>query len=443
VTNGSWTTATLSVPRAGLAATSSGNLVFFAGGSSGDLVEEKSFFNEVDIYNMSNGIWSTATLSQGRESFAATSVGSLVMFGGGYCPSNCAGPYYPNVVDIYNVMSGTWTTATLSQGRQNLAATTVASRFVLFAGGYDGSVFSNVVDIYDSLIGVWNTTTLSQARQYIAAASIYNLAFLGGGATNIFGNQSSNLVDIFNATSQAWSTATLSQARYWLAAAAIGDIVAFGGGTDGSTYYSVVDMYSATSNIWFTANLSQPRAYLAATSSTNNIFFGGGYDNSVYSSIVDIFDLIVSQPPFLFSPSAVPLSVPPIPAASTSLTQFPPPLPLTSTPIFLPNVLLLPTPHLSASPFTNIQHLSQNNILLGSILGSVFGSILLVAAIVLIIALMKRKQAKNRQKVRPTNTTTPPVQSRTNEQSVSFSSSVRRIRNIYSFQTSRFSITSL
>jgi len=77
VTSGSWTTATLSVPRIDLAAASSGNLVFFAGG------DETTASNQVDIYNVSTGSWRTATLSQARYGLAATSVGSLVIFGGG------------------------------------------------------------------------------------------------------------------------------------------------------------------------------------------------------------------------------------------------------------------------------------------------------------------------------------------------------------------------
>jgi hypothetical protein len=52
----------------------------------------------VDIYNILNGSWSTATLSQPRCVLAATSVGNLVLFGGG---QNSTG--YFNVVDVFDV----------------------------------------------------------------------------------------------------------------------------------------------------------------------------------------------------------------------------------------------------------------------------------------------------------------------------------------------------
>jgi hypothetical protein len=89
-------------------------------------------------------------LSQPRHRLAATSVGNLVLFGGGYNSNGLS-----NVVDEFNLTSNTWTTATLSQARSDLVATSVDNRYALFAGGgYDGSGPSNVVDIFDSLSGM-------------------------------------------------------------------------------------------------------------------------------------------------------------------------------------------------------------------------------------------------------------------------------------------------
>jgi preprotein translocase subunit YajC/predicted Ser/Thr protein kinase len=276
VTSGSWTAATLSFPRQDLAAASSKILALFGGGDDGSKI-----YAQVDIYNTSDGSWRTAALSQPRSYLAATAVGNLVLFGGGV---NSTGP--SEVVDIYDATSSTWTATTLSQARWGLAATSVGNRYALFAGGY-GFNFSNVIDIYDALNGTWATATLSQARKYAVATSLGNFSFIGGGEAN---NQSSNVINIFNSAMQTWSTATLSQARYYLAAAAVGDVVAFGGGTPNSqTPSAVVDMYNMTSNTWFTTTLSEARALLAATSATNKIFFGGGLSSSGLSNVVDVF----------------------------------------------------------------------------------------------------------------------------------------------------------
>jgi hypothetical protein len=247
VTSGNWTIAALSVLRAYLAAASSGNPIFFARGRNVSYLNA-TYYSQVDIYNTSDGRWSTANLSQARCYLAATSVRNLVLFGGGYIFTP-DGVYYDidfNVVDIYVVTSNTWAYTYLSQGCDLLAATSVGNQFAVFAGGYVNSP-SNVVDIFDSLHGLRNTSTMSQARYNLAATSLGDLAFFGGG--RMTGHQIFNLVDIFNSTSQTWSIVTLNQARHALAAASIGDVVAFGGGSNISTYSIVVDMYYVKSNV--------------------------------------------------------------------------------------------------------------------------------------------------------------------------------------------------
>jgi hypothetical protein len=379
-TNGSWTTATLSIPRADLVATSVGNFVMFGGGVNSSYCFINLCLDSpssvVDIYNVKNNTWATATLSQARAGFAATSVGNLVLFGGGVngsiiCFDSLCFGSTSKVVDIYNVTSDTWATATLSQARYFHAATSVASRYALFAGGWNGTYGSNVVDIFDSLSGIWNTTTLSQPREYLAAASVDNLAFFGGGDD---GTQTSNVVDIFNATSQTWSTATLSQNRTGLAATSFGDIVAFGGGTPDNnvTFSAVVDMYNMTSDVWFTANLSQPRAWLAATSSTDKIFFGGGWNSNSggYVNTVDIFDIQLSPPP------------------PKTLTK------TGTTPLSLPAI--------SSTP--------SNGALIGGLIGGIVGALLVGGGIVLLVILLKKKRKKS---TRDRNTEALPTEEQT------------------------------
>jgi hypothetical protein len=85
------TTATLSETRSQLAATCSGEFVFFAGGRN----ETGQASDRVDILNVSSGIWTTAALSQPRSELAATSSRNLVLFGGGL-----SGTTYSDLVDI-------------------------------------------------------------------------------------------------------------------------------------------------------------------------------------------------------------------------------------------------------------------------------------------------------------------------------------------------------
>src|SRR5687767_7853430 len=80
---------------------------------------------EPSLYVATQLPFSTAQLSVGRTNLAATSVGTKVLFGGGYNGS------YSLVVDIYESSNNTWSTATLSVARENLAAASVGTK-VLF-----------------------------------------------------------------------------------------------------------------------------------------------------------------------------------------------------------------------------------------------------------------------------------------------------------------------
>jgi autotransporter-associated beta strand protein len=226
-------------------------------------------------------IWTTATLSQARQNLSATSAGGLVFFAGGDTSSGDS-----NVVDIYNTSTSVWSTATLSQARNQLAATSVGNQ-VFFAGGQASSGISSVVDIYNTSTNTWSTASLSQARVNLAATSVGNAVFFAGGLTS---SSVSNVVDIYNTSTNIWSTTNLSQARYDVAATSADGLVFFGGGYSGSTYSSVVDIYNTSTNTWSTASLLQPTCYLAATSAGNQVFFAGGDSSSGLSNVVNIYN---------------------------------------------------------------------------------------------------------------------------------------------------------
>jgi hypothetical protein len=55
----------------------------------GVTADDYVYSNAVDMYNSVSGTWSTAQLSVGRRGFAATSVGNVAIFAGG-ATSNCS-----------------------------------------------------------------------------------------------------------------------------------------------------------------------------------------------------------------------------------------------------------------------------------------------------------------------------------------------------------------
>lgn len=268
------TTATLSEARTGLAATTVDNKALFAGGCAGRAygLPPGSYCasDVVDIFDADTGLWSTATLSQGRFHLAATTVGSKALFAGGYHDAWNES----NVVDIYDTDTGLWSTATLSEPKAELVATTVGNKAMFTAG--------SVVDIYDADTGLWSTATLSQARWGLAATAVGHKALFAGGD----GWWASDVVDIYDDQSDLWSTATLSQGRLHAAATAVGDKAMFAGGDSGwqgddiespPVPSDVVDIYGVGTGLWSTATLSDARTGVAATTVGNTALFSGGY----------------------------------------------------------------------------------------------------------------------------------------------------------------------
>jgi len=243
VATGRWSTAALSQARSGMAVTTVGTKAIFAGGAFNDVNGTGMLSNVVDIYDASNGHWSTATLSQARGDATVAVVGNLAMFAGGVSGSTSGTPSFPirsDVVDIYNASSGAWSTAALSEARTQIAATTVGQK-VLFAGGRVGLGASDSVDIFDASSQQWSVAKLSQERPRIAATTVGSKAIFAGGEEN-------DTVDIYDEKTSVWSTAKLSQARVVDAAVTLGSRAIFAGGdTDISSFVpsSAVDIFTA------------------------------------------------------------------------------------------------------------------------------------------------------------------------------------------------------
>ena len=301
---GTWTTATLGVPRGYLAATSLPNygLVFFAGGISS--VDPCVGLDNVDIFNATNRTWSAAVLSAGRLWLAAASLPGLAFFAGGI-PACSASPY--DVVDIFNATSGSWSTAALSLGRWSLSATSLPRQgLIFFAGGHPdaGKTVVATIDIFNSTSQSWNTVNLSIARSDISASSLpsQGLAFFAGG--QLEGRDASNAVDIFDAKSGSWSTAVLRVARWALAVSSFSELglVVFAGGAvaintsnpDTFSNSKTVDIYKWSDGSWSNIFMSEARSYLMSATLPNYALaiIAGGTASGPFVSVdtVDIFD---------------------------------------------------------------------------------------------------------------------------------------------------------
>ena len=121
-------------------------------------------------------------------------------------------------------------------------------------------VYTDAVDLYNSVSGTWSTARLSVARSSAVAASVGNVSIFAGGVngsgsnavacvcaaagcrfmTVTAGNGRLNTVDLYNSASGTWSTAQLSVARGYLAATSVGNVAFFAGGYGGNCSFCVV-----------------------------------------------------------------------------------------------------------------------------------------------------------------------------------------------------------
>jgi hypothetical protein len=305
---GTWTTAQLSVGRRYHAATSVGNVAIFAGGGGGPTAAgvggipppaagggggPEAYTNAVDLYSIVSGSWTTAQLSVARARLAATSVGIVALFAGGQTIDNSVA-FASDAADLYNSATASWSTARLSVGRYDLAATSLGS-LAIFAGGHTGNAYSDTVDLYNSVSGAWTTARLSSARRLLVATNAGDMAIFAGGLVDPSGGHqegASDVVDLYNNVTNIWSTARLSAARYGLVATSLGNLAFFAGGfpMDPNWQHDLVDLYNSASGVWSTAQLSERRGWIAATRVGNVALFAGGRAyGSDSSNAVDLY----------------------------------------------------------------------------------------------------------------------------------------------------------
>jgi hypothetical protein len=131
----------------------------------------------VDIFNSVTGIWSTAQLSLKRRSMGATSVGNIALFAGG------------GVADGTSVMVVVAEYVLDCEGvdQMRLQYNRLCSFFYHLLLSHSSSslhtagVKSNVVDLYNVTAGTWSAVQLSVARRNLAATTVRNLALFAGG----------------------------------------------------------------------------------------------------------------------------------------------------------------------------------------------------------------------------------------------------------------------
>ena len=288
---------TLSQTRSALAIGAAGNKIVFAGGwiYPGNDVPSST---RIDIYDITTGTWTTAELSAGRFGSGVAVIGNKIFFGGGGVQQNNGWGAWQysglgsSAVDIYDASTNLWSTAQLSSPRCPTGAS--AGNKLIFFGG-DDMYPSSRVDIYDEATNLWTNTLLSESRHINQAAIAGNKIFLAGGSSGLFGsggNSISKKIDVFDAASATWSIDFLSIERGVMGSISGNNKIYWGGGaivsTNGTEFNvtSSVEIRDLATNTASFSCLSEPKLGLTALSKDNKIVFYGGSNHKF-----DIYDL--------------------------------------------------------------------------------------------------------------------------------------------------------
>lgn len=205
VNTNTWTTAELSEARANMATAVLGSKIFFGGGDkslSGGIWIPTS--NRVDIYDAATNLWTFATLSETRTFMAAAAAGDKVLFAGGSTVGLGANGE-SNRVDVYNSTNNSWSVDSLpGYGGPGISATAVNNR-IYFAGAAEnwfawdfGGWSSAAINIYDVVSGKWTKASLREEKGAMGAIAVDDKIYWAGGYINngVRSNPAVNTVEV-------------------------------------------------------------------------------------------------------------------------------------------------------------------------------------------------------------------------------------------------------
>ena len=273
--------------RYGFQTAIAGNKIVFAGGFEIDNNVGSLPSSKVNIFDMVTQTWSSADLTNHGGHVAAIAVGDKIFIAGGTVANGGSGGIASSRVDIYNTTDNTWTRTELSEARSAISAVRAGNK-ILFAGG--GT--STKVDIYDMSSSSWSATDIQ--HKIYGATALGNKAILQGQA----------VFHIYDASNNSWSTYPTGRDYHDISSATLGNKIYLAGGYDGgyggNNFSDIVHTYDVSSNSWSSTTMSMPKGGIRSIAANGKVFWAGGFDsiwingteeNARYVNDVEIYDV--------------------------------------------------------------------------------------------------------------------------------------------------------
>jgi hypothetical protein len=181
-----WSTITLSDARTNLEATMVGDKVYFAGGISDPVSSQAYPSKRIDVYDGASGNMTIATdLGEGKGHFASIAVGNKIVWAGGW-KQNADGFFFDSDrVEIRDTETGISTYTCLSGPSSHFNAVLKGDEVVFYTAPPTRSI-----DIYNVVTGTWSVGTLSEYMYEWEIISVNNKLYAVKGNAEFLGELS-------------------------------------------------------------------------------------------------------------------------------------------------------------------------------------------------------------------------------------------------------------
>ncbi|MFN6204266.1 MAG: kelch repeat-containing protein, partial [Acidobacteriota bacterium] len=271
--------------------------VLVAGGSSSGTT-----LTSCEIYNPSTGTWSlTGSLNHNRLDHRAVLLtdGRVLVIGGYNWPVVGSLLEYPDMVEIYDPVAGTWSSPGTTTPRIYHQVVLLNDGKVLVVGGYNNTTGATTTpQIYDPATNVWsNAGTIHNTMDPSATLLTDGKVLVTGGRTSGASGIDSAIRTsiIYDPVAGTWSnTGLLNNKRAAHTATRLlnGNVLVTGGESPVNTSLSTTEIYDPIAGTWSSAgSMSTPRRFHAASLLSYGavLIMGGTNGSSTQLTSVELY----------------------------------------------------------------------------------------------------------------------------------------------------------
>jgi hypothetical protein len=300
VSTGTSTTHNVPESRAFIQYDITGSKVVFAGGFYPDY-SKPGASKRIDIYDNASNSWSSVTYDSSSRAMKMAAIGNKVFFAGGYTSVSLDSVYqvdddgngdwiHPThglaKMDIYDIVSNTWSTRQLSEPGNNFVTAKVGNKLLFFHNN------STKIDIYDAITNSWFVQDKPDQSGWGYDQSGRQRTHVVGSKV-LLTNLWSDKVGIYDVTTNSWSMKQMlkpnGQTDYLVAVAQ--NKVLFFYVFDYEGHSTAVDIYYASTNSWCHGELNRSLVRSAIGVAGNKIYIAGGNTKTnpqgVYDQLLD------------------------------------------------------------------------------------------------------------------------------------------------------------